>query len=236
MSYESVTHDEHLPSPQGHRDYPRGGNRAGYQSGRSEALQRGMDLLIAIPMLIFLLPVFGLIAVVVMFDSPGPVIFRHTRRGRGGEPFRCRKFRTMVADAELRLDELLANDEDARREWERTQKLRDDPRVTRVGAFLRKTSLDELPQLWNIIRGEMSIVGPRPIIANEVVRYGDRIVYYDAVRPGVVGLWQISGRNDTTYEERVQLDVDYARNCSLLKDIGILLRSIPAILFKRGAY
>jgi len=202
----------------------------------SDALKRAMDLLLAIPLAIFLLPALIVLALIIRKDDKGPILFKQTRRGKDGKPFTCYKFRTMVVDAQERLERLLASDPELRKEWEETQKLKDDPRITRRGGFLRRTSLDELPQLWNIIRGDMSVVGPRPIIEDEVRRYGRDIEHYDSVRPGVIGLWQINGRNDTTYEERVALDVDYALRRSIFLDIYILVKSIPAILLKRGAY
>lgn len=202
----------------------------------SDILKRVMDLAIAIPMAIFLLPAYLLLAAIIYTDDKGPILFRQTRRGMNGKPFTCLKFRTMVTDASDRLERLLATDPALRAEWEATQKLKNDPRITGVGGFLRKHSLDELPQLWNIIKGEMSIVGPRPIIEDEVRRYGNHIDDYDHVRPGVVGLWQINGRNDTSYEQRVQLDVSYAQTRNVLLDLKILFGSIPAILLKRGAY
>lgn len=202
----------------------------------SEILKRAMDLVLAIPLALFLLPVLLLLALIIRSEGQGPILFKQTRRGKDGKPFTCYKFRTMVVDAQERLERLLVSDLNARREWEATQKLKDDPRITRRGGFLRRTSLDELPQLWNIIKGEMSIVGPRPIVKDEVRRYGSDIEHYDSVRPGVIGLWQINGRNDTTYEQRIALDVDYARRRSILLDIYILVKSVPAIVFKRGAY
>ncbi len=202
----------------------------------SDSLKRVMDLVIAIPMAIFLLPAYILLAAIIYADDKGPILFKQTRRGMNGKPFTCLKFRTMVTDASERLERLLATDPVLRAEWEATQKLKNDPRITGVGGFLRKYSLDELPQLWNIIKGEMSIVGPRPIVDDEVRRYGNHIDHYDHVRPGVVGLWQINGRNDTSYEKRVQLDVSYAETRNVLLDLKILFGSIPAILLKRGAY
>lgn len=195
-----------------------------------------MDLAIAVPAIVFLIPIYLIIAIVILFDDGWPVIFSQKRRGHNGRYFTCYKFRTMVTDAGARLEEVLASDPEKRREWEETQKLKDDPRLTRTGGFLRRFSLDELPQLVNIIRGDMSIVGPRPIIDAEVWRYGEDIRHYDSVRPGVVGLWQINGRNDTTYQRRVELDVEYAENRSIGYDVSILMKSIPVILGRRGAY
>ncbi|MEO9971489.1 MAG: sugar transferase [Hyphomonadaceae bacterium] len=198
--------------------------------------KRVLDLLVAIPALFFLSPLMLVVGLIVRLQDGGPVFFVQDRRGFGGVDFACMKFRTMRSDAEDVLGNLLATDPEMAAEWRATQKLRKDPRITKIGVFLRKTSLDELPQLLNIIRGEMSVVGPRPIVEDEVRRYGEDIASYDAVRPGVTGLWQISGRNDTTYEERVQMDVDYAEKISVFSDIMILLKTIPAILFSRGAY
>ena len=198
--------------------------------------KRVLDLVLSVPAFLFLIPIFIFIAIAIKLDDGGPVFFRHKRRGMNGKTFGCLKFRSMVVDAERRLEEILANDPDLAQEWRDTQKLRDDPRVTGIGGFLRRTSLDELPQLLNIVRGEMSVVGPRPIVEDEVVRYGEKIAFYDSVRPGVLGLWQVSGRSDTSYEERVDLDVEYALEQSSWKDISIILKAVPAVLLSRGAY
>lgn len=203
---------------------------------RPGGLKRLLDLAIAVPAFLFLLPVFILVAVAIRLDDRGPVFFRHKRRGLGGEMFGCLKFRSMVEDAETLLDGILESDPVAADEWAADQKLRNDPRVTRIGRFLRRTSIDELPQLLNIIAGDMSIVGPRPIVDDEVKRYGEHIQYYDSVRPGVLGLWQVSGRNDTGYDKRVELDVEYAQTHSALEDVRIILKAVPAVLLSRGAY
>jgi undecaprenyl-phosphate galactose phosphotransferase len=150
--------------------------------------------------------------------------------------FPCFKFRTMQVDAEERLRELLANDPAARAEWEREFKLRNDPRITPIGQFLRRTSLDELPQLFNVIRGEMSLVGPRPVIRAELCKYGDDVDYFLMVRPGMTGLWQVSGRNDVDYDTRVYLDTWYVKNWSLWYDIAILFKTIKVVLRRDGAY
>jgi Undecaprenyl-phosphate galactose phosphotransferase WbaP len=164
-----------------------------------------------------------------------PAFYRHKRVGAGGRAFHCIKFRSMIPDADRVLAELLMRDPNAAAEWEATQKLRHDPRVTSVGRFLRKTSLDELPQLLNVLRGEMSLVGPRPIVTAETRFYGEHISHYHATRPGITGLWQVSGRSDTTYERRVQLDVLYVRNWTFWNDIIILLRTVPIVMLRRGA-
>ncbi len=198
--------------------------------------KRVFDLMVTIPAMLFLSPLFVGVALAIRLTDGGNVIYKHKRIGYGGKEFYCLKFRSMVLDAEARLNELLASDPEARAEWARDQKLRHDPRITPIGRFLRKTSLDELPQLWNIVRGEMSVVGPRPIVRSEVERYGDFFNHYTSVLPGVTGLWQVSGRNNTTYKERVELDAQYAVTWSLRKDILILLKTIPAVIKSRGAY
>ena len=169
-------------------------------------------------------------------QTGGAAIFSHLRVGRYGRMFGCLKFRTMVPDADGVLREHLDADPSARTEWERTFKLKDDPRITPVGAFLRRTSLDELPQLWNVLKGEMSLVGPRPVIEEELDRYGDQVGYYLETRPGITGLWQISGRNDTGYEDRVALDSWYVRNWSLWYDLVILVKTVSVVLQRKGAY
>lgn len=185
---------------------------------------------------IVLLPVLLGIAAWVYWDSPGPVLFAHERIGRSGKPFRCYKFRSMCMDAKERLEDVLATDPKARKEWEQTFKLKRDPRVTRSGSFLRKTSLDELPQIFNVLKGEMSLVGPRPIIQEEVSRYGKYIADYYLVRPGITGLWQVSGRSDTGYTERVQMDSWYVRNWSVWLDLMLLWRTLWVVLKRKGAY
>jgi exopolysaccharide production protein ExoY len=211
---------------------------AGVRDGASPAAwsSRIVDISVALLALFFFLPLMFLIAAVVRLESPGPIIYRHPRIGKGGRLFQCLKFRTMLVNGDQLLEDLLSTCPTSRAEWERDFKLRVDPRVTRVGRVLRKLSLDELPQLVNVLRGEMSIVGPRPIVAAEVSRYGQFFTYYCAVTPGITGLWQISGRNDICYAERVQLDVEYARFKSLKNDIAIILKTIPAVVFARGSY
>lgn len=200
-----------------------------------EASKRALDILIAATALVFLAPLMILVALLIRMGDRGPAIFAHTRIGRGGAAFKCYKFRSMVTDADARLKALLAEDPEAAAEWARDQKLRCDPRITPIGAFLRKTSLDELPQLFNVLKGEMSIVGPRPIVLSEVARYGDSFADYAGVNPGITGLWQVSGRSDTTYAERVALDRRYARTWTVLGDVMIILKTIPAVLLKKGA-
>lgn len=193
------------------------------------------DVVIAFLLLVLLAPLMGLIAWAVRLDG-GPALFAHRRLGRFGTTFDCLKFRTMVPDADAVLSETLARDARAAAEWAATHKLRDDPRVTRLGRLLRRTSLDELPQLVNVLRLEMSLVGPRPIVAAEISRYGTDFAYYCAVRPGLTGLWQVSGRNNTPYAEKVQLDARYVRSWTLWRDVLIMLRTVPAVVARRGAH
>ena len=185
---------------------------------------------------ILLSPFLLLLALVVGIDNRGRVIFAHRRVGRQGKPFSCYKFQTMVKDADKALVQYLSENADARKEWERSFKLADDPRVTRLGAFLRRTSLDELPQIVNVLKGEMSLVGPRPIVEAEMEMYGENIREYLMVRPGITGMWQTSGRSDTTYEERVQMDTWYVRNWSVWIDMKYLLKTFSAVVQKKGAY
>ena len=199
-------------------------------------LKRLFDLVCTIVGLVILSPVFVVIALWIHNDSPGPIIFKHRRIGKNGKEFSCYKFRSMVVDADAKLQELLENDPDAREEWEREFKLKDDPRITKSGAFLRKTSLDELPQVFNVLKGEMSLVGPRPIIKEEVPKYGKYIEDFYMVPPGITGMWQTSGRSDVTYEERVQMDTWYVRNWNVWFDIVLLWRTVKVVLEKKGAY
>lgn len=194
-----------------------------------------VDLLIASVCVVALLPLLLIIVALVKSDG-GPLLFGHTRLGLGGRPFRCLKFRSMVVDSEAVLKRLLETSPQARAEWAETQKLRHDPRVTTVGRFLRASSLDELPQLLNVLRLEMSLVGPRPIVSAEVPRYGENIKYYYQTRPGLTGLWQISGRSSTGYKQRVEFDRCYVRNWTIWQDVAILAKTVPAVLKRRGAY
>jgi exopolysaccharide production protein ExoY len=197
---------------------------------------RALDIFIALIALLFVLPLMGIIALAIFLQDGGPVLFAHRRIGRGGKPFFCYKFRSMAVDAEARLAELLARDASAREEWTRDHKLRDDPRVTPLGVFLRRSSLDELPQLFNVLQGTMSLVGPRPIVDAEIVRYGKRFRHYCAVKPGITGLWQVSGRNDVSYRTRVALDCLYAKSQSPRLYLWIMVVTIPAVLSRKGSY
>ncbi|MEI6158986.1 MAG: sugar transferase [Roseococcus sp.] len=200
------------------------------------ALKRAMDVLIAGAMMVALAPIFVILALIVRADG-GSAFFAHRRVGRDGESFGCLKFRSMVMDSQARLEALLASDPAARAEWDATRKLKNDPRVTKIGRFLRATSLDELPQLLNVLRGEMSLVGPRPVIQSELDRfYGAAAMHYMSVRPGITGLWQVSGRSDTSYAQRVALDMAYVTSFSVWQDIRILLRTPVAVLSRRGAH
>lgn len=197
--------------------------------------KRVFDIFGASALLLVLLPIFLVVACVVLSDG-GSAFFGHPRVGRGGRSFRCLKFRSMVPKADVVLAELLATDADAREEWNRDFKLKNDVRITAVGRFLRKTSLDELPQLWNVLRGDMSLVGPRPIVTKELERYGADAHYYLSVRPGLTGLWQVSGRNNVDYATRVAMDVSYVKERSTLLDISILLRTFKVVFDGSGAY
>jgi lipopolysaccharide/colanic/teichoic acid biosynthesis glycosyltransferase len=200
------------------------------------AAKRAMDVLGAGALLLLALPAFLVIAALVKLDG-GKVFYAHQRVGLGGRLFGCLKFRSMVADSDQRLAALLARDPAARAEWDATRKLKNDPRVTAIGRVLRASSLDELPQIINVLRGEMSLVGPRPVQASELAAfYGAAAQHYMMVRPGITGPWQISGRSDTSYAQRVALDVAYVTHPSLWTDIKILLRTPVAVLARRGAY
>lgn len=181
-------------------------------------------------------PILIFIAIWIYKDSPGPVIFKHTRIGKNGKKFPCYKFRSMCIDAKEKLAELLENDPVAKAEWERDFKLKNDPRITKSGAFLRRTSLDELPQIFNVLKGDMSLVGPRPVIEEELERYGEYVNDYLMVKPGITGMWQINGRNDTSYAERVCMDSWYVRNWSIWIDNLILWRTLKSVIRCKGAY
>ena len=185
---------------------------------------------------LLLLPLALVIALAVVVDSRGPVLFLQRRVGRGGAEFPLIKFRTMVRDGHAALEAHLLADDDLRREWEETRKLRNDPRITRLGSFLRRSSLDELPQLLNVLVGNMSLVGPRPVLRDELARFGDRAPRILEVRPGLTGLWAVSGRSAISYEDRAELEYRYAAGWSLWMDAGILLRTIPAVVRGHGAY
>jgi Undecaprenyl-phosphate galactose phosphotransferase WbaP len=198
-------------------------------------VKRSLDVALASTMLVALAPVLLSLAAAVRVDG-GPVLFRHRRIGANGRPFYCLKFRSMCVDAEARLKEHLENDAEARTEWDRDFKLKTDPRITRLGNLMRRTSLDELPQLLNVLKGDMSLVGPRPIVPAEIPRYGDSFHAYLRCRPGITGLWQVSGRNDVDYGTRVELDTRYASDWSIVTDAMILARTVIVVFRRSGAY
>ena len=199
-------------------------------------IKRALDLALVVVAGTLLLPVITLIALAIKMSSPGPTFYGQSRRGRGGSPFVAWKFRSMYANASELLEQCLASDPSLREEWRQCQKLRQDPRITPLGRFLRRTSLDELPQLWNIVLGEMSFVGPRPIVSEEIARYGDGFAVYAKVAPGLSGMWQVSGRNNLSYHQRVTLDLYYVRNWSVWLDLHILARTIRVVVLGDGAY
>ena len=198
--------------------------------------KRVVDVSLALVAGILLLPVFLAIVAALKLESRGTVFYRQTRIGQGGETFRIWKFRSMAPEADRILGDYLEAHPECLSEWRRDHKLKHDPRVTRLGSLLRKTSLDELPQLWNVLKGEMSLVGPRPIVYDEVAKYGDGFLLYTQVLPGITGLWQVSGRNDTSYAERVALDSYYVRNWSPWFDIYLLGRTVRSVIVRDGAY
>jgi len=211
---------------------PRASSR---QWGPADEVELRLNQLAALLILIALSPVMLILAGLVWRMGGAPIFFGHYRVGQTGQLFRCLKFRTMVTDSEERLARLLRDDPVAKAEWDRDQKLTNDPRITPVGHFLRKTSLDELPQLFNVLRGQMNLVGPRPITVSELVRYGQIRWHYFSVRPGMTGLWQVSGRNDTTYEERVALDCKYVEERTLLGDVAIIIKTVKVVVARDGA-
>jgi UDP-galactose-lipid carrier transferase len=200
-----------------------------------QLLKRGFDIVGSAVLLFALAPLFAYLAYKVSRDGGGS-FFRHERVGQAGNKFACYKFRSMVVNAQEVLADLLATDVNARAEWEREYKLKNDPRINAIGHFLRRTSLDELPQLWNVLKGEMSLVGPRPVVEAELERYGEDVVYYLMAKPGMTGLWQVSGRNDVDYETRVYFDTWYVKNWSLWADIAILFKTISVVIGRHGAY
>jgi UDP-galactose-lipid carrier transferase len=209
--------------------------RDGMSRHASQVLKTIIDITAAALLILLSSPIFLLVAL-MNIGSDGPIFFAHRRIGVGGKPFYCLKFRTMITNGDQVLKDTLERDPAAAAEWHATQKLKNDPRITRIGKFLRKTSLDELPQLINVILRQMSLVGPRPIVESEVRFYGDDIAHYYNTRPGVTGLWQVSGRSNTSYTRRVQLDVWYVNNWTVWLDIAVLLKTLPAVLSRSGAH
>jgi exopolysaccharide production protein ExoY len=232
--FEFAESEPRTPSP-GEATVEAARPRGGWAAIRPN-VKRAMDLSGSLALLLLTAPVFLVLVAMARLDG-GPAFYVHRRIGRDGRPFGCIKFRTMVPDADRRLADLLARDAEAREEWRATRKLKADPRITRRGRLLRTTSLDELPQLINVLKGEMSLVGPRPVVLAELeTLYGPAAPLYLSVRPGLTGPWQVSGRSDAKYEGRVALDAAYVRNPSLLADVVILLRTVGAVLRRRGAY
>jgi len=203
---------------------------------RYRVIKRALDIFLVVTCSPVLLLLFGLIAAAIRIDSEGPVFFSHRRIRRSAEFFSMWKFRTMCVNSTYVLEQHLKQNSEAHEEWLKCHKLRFDPRVTRVGGFLRRTSLDELPQLWNVLNGSMSLVGPRPIVAAEVERYGDDFACYCMVKPGITGLWQTSGRSNVSYQERVQFDCKYVDNWSLSGDLRILAKTLLSVADQNGAY
>lgn len=201
------------------------------------ALKRTFDIAFSLSTLLILSPIFLIIASLIRCTSKGKAIYFQKRIGRGGRSFNCYKFRTMYQDADMRLKDILNQDPEKQKEWEETHKLKQDPRITYIGAILRKSSLDELPQFWNVLRGDLSVVGPRPVVQEEVDKhFGKRAQKIFSIRPGITGLWQISGRSDTSYQQRIDLDEHYVDNRSFLGDLKILTLTIPRMLLRKGAY
>lgn len=203
---------------------------------RYRVIKRVMDLTLLVMAMPVLLPLMAMLILLIRVTSPGPVFFSHRRICKSGAFFSMWKFRTMCVNSSEVLERYLAAHPEARVEWNRTHKLQHDPRVTRIGRALRRLSLDELPQMWNVITGQMSLVGPRPIVAAEVEKYGDCFYCYASVKPGVTGLWQVSGRSTLPYDSRVALDCDYVTDWSLLRDAHILAVTLRSVVNQEGAY
>jgi lipopolysaccharide/colanic/teichoic acid biosynthesis glycosyltransferase len=211
-------------------------NRMPSQLFRYRVVKRSLDVLAVLAAAPVLVPFFLFMACLVVLSSPGPVFYSHRRIRQNGAFFSMWKFRTMCVNSAEVLEEYLTRHPEARTEWNKTHKLRHDPRVTRVGLFLRRYSLDEFPQVWNVLTGKMSLVGPRPIVAAEVEKYKDSFSHYCRVKPGLTGLWQVSGRSMLSYDQRVALDRKYVEQWSLRRDLRILLKTIPSVVNQDGAY
>jgi lipopolysaccharide/colanic/teichoic acid biosynthesis glycosyltransferase len=215
---------------------PRRNQRVPSQLFRYRVVKRGLDILAVVAAVPVLVPIFLMLGFLVVLSSPGPVFYAHRRIRHNGAFFSMWKFRTMCVNSAEVLEDYLSMHPDARVEWNTTHKLRHDPRVTPVGLILRRYSMDELPQVWNVLTGKMSLVGPRPIVAAEVEKYKDSFSFYCRVKPGLTGLWQVSGRSKLTYDERVALDRDYVEHWSLRRDLMILAKTIPSVVNQDGAY
>lgn len=227
-SYPETTIHTHVPA--------RVGERAPADLFRYRVMKRCMDIFLVLLALPVIVLVLGAVALIVRFSSPGPVFYSHRRIRKGGVFFSMWKFRTMCVNSAYVLETHLASNPAAREEWNKTHKLKNDPRITPLGLFLRRYSLDELPQLWNVLAGHMALVGPRPIVAAEVEKYGECFDCYCRVKPGLTGLWQVSGRSRLTYPERVVLDCKYVESWSLRQDVGILLRTFASVVNQDGAF
>jgi len=200
-------------------------------------LKRAFDLIFSLSVIVLCSPLFLLLAILTRLTSKGRVFYFHERIGRKGNVFRCYKFRTMYADADKRLHKILKKDRTKRLEWEQQRKLKQDPRVTPFGCFLRKTSLDELPQFWNVLKGDLSVVGPRPVVKDEIINhYGPKARKILSIRPGITGLWQVSGRSDTSYQTRIAMDEHYIENRSFFMDLKLVVLTIPSMITRKGAY
>ena len=209
-------------------------------------VKRGFDILFSLLALVVCSPLFLCIACLIAFTSKGKIIYGHQRIGRGGKKFNCYKFRTMYPDADQRLQHLISENPELKKEWESSYKLKKDPRVTPIGNFLRKTSLDELPQFWNVLKGDLSVVGPRPVVESELIQHFKEMSgVILSVRPGITGLWQVSGRSDTSYWKRIELDVQYIQQIKrasklsvrlMALDLKLIAKTIPCMIFSKGAY
>ena len=200
-------------------------------------MKRFFDIGFSIFAIIITLPITIPIAVIIKLTDGGNIIYGHERVGKGGRKFKVLKFRSMYMDADKKLKEILENDPKAKEEWEKTFKLKNDPRITPIGKFLRKTSLDELPQFINVIKGDMSVVGPRPVVEEELIKYyKEKANLYKSIKPGVTGYWQVEGRSDTDYDERIKMDEYYIKNQSFLFDLKIILKTIKVMITRKGAY
>jgi len=245
MQAEYQSHESPIATIEGSYSYTESGrrmarsqraNKVPSEYFRYRVVKRFLDVLLVLISVPVLMPVLGIVSAMVMLSSPGPIFYSHRRIRKGGAFFSMWKFRTMRVNSAELLEEYLAEHPEARAEWNRTHKLRHDPRVTPIGSFLRRYSMDELPQLWNVLAGKMSLVGPRPIVAAEVEKYGDCFDCYCRVKPGLTGLWQVSGRSALSYETRVELDCEYVRHWSLGEDVRILSKTFSSVVNQDGAF
>lgn len=200
-------------------------------------IKRTFDILFSLTVLTLLSPLYLLLILSIRLSSKGKAIYWQERIGRGGKPFKCYKLRTMYQNADARLAALLKQNPKLKKEWKETHKLKNDPRVTKLGKFLRKTSLDELPQFWNVLKGDLSVVGPRPVVQEEIdEHFGVKAYKILSIRPGITGIWQVSGRSDTSYDSRISMDEHYIDTRSFFLDFKLVLKTIPCMLLSRGAY